>query len=109
MIWQEEKYRSLQGTYPVISLSFAKVKQTSYESARKMIGYIITSLYNQYDVLLDSDKLNEREKEFCRKISADMEEDIAMNTYMNRVTTEMFSYIDVSCEAIPVSGRRREA
>ena len=28
-VWQEEKYRSLQGTYPVISLSFAKVKQTS--------------------------------------------------------------------------------
>ena len=25
-IWQEEKYRALQGTYPVISLSFATVR-----------------------------------------------------------------------------------
>ena len=25
-IWEDEKYRSLQGTYPVISLSFANVK-----------------------------------------------------------------------------------
>ena len=79
-VWQEEKYRSLQGTYPVISLSFAKVKQTSYESARKMIGQIIANLYNQYDYLLDSDKLNEREKEFCRKISDDMEDHIAIDS-----------------------------
>ena len=26
-IWKEEKYRELQGTYPVISLSFANVKE----------------------------------------------------------------------------------
>lgn len=26
-IWKEEKYRRLQGTYPVISLSFANVKE----------------------------------------------------------------------------------
>ena len=26
-VWEEEKYRSLQGTYPVISLSFARVKE----------------------------------------------------------------------------------
>ena len=32
-VWQEEKYRELQGNYPVISLSFAKVKETTYQSA----------------------------------------------------------------------------
>lgn len=34
-VWQEEKYRKLQGTYPVIALSFAKVKENSYVEARK--------------------------------------------------------------------------
>ncbi len=34
-IWQEEKYRKLQGTYPVISISFANVKERTYEQARK--------------------------------------------------------------------------
>ena len=29
-IWQEETYRRLQGTYPVISLSFANVKIGDY-------------------------------------------------------------------------------
>ena len=34
-IWQEEKYRQLQGTYPVIALSFAKAKGISKEHIRK--------------------------------------------------------------------------
>ena len=29
-VWKDEKYRGLQGTYPVIALSFARVKATSF-------------------------------------------------------------------------------
>ena len=53
-IWEQEKYRQIQGTWPVISLSFAKVKETSYLNARKRICQIITDLYNQYDFLPES-------------------------------------------------------
>lgn len=42
------KYRQLQGTYPVISLSFAKVKETDFPNARKKICRIIKDLYNKY-------------------------------------------------------------
>ncbi len=42
-IWKDEKYRRLQGTYPVIVLSFANVKETSYENARKKICQILTN------------------------------------------------------------------
>lgn len=73
-IWQEEKYRKLQGTYPVIALSFADIKETSYRSAQKRICQNITNLYNQHDFLLDSGKLNEKEKEQYQRISADMED-----------------------------------
>lgn len=38
-IWRSEQYRELQGTYPVIFLSFANVKEASYKEARKKIGY----------------------------------------------------------------------
>lgn len=41
-VWREEKYRALQGTYPVISLSFANVKETGYEDARKTICQLLT-------------------------------------------------------------------
>lgn len=34
-IWKDCACRTLQGTYPVISLSFADIKEVSYEQARK--------------------------------------------------------------------------
>ena len=79
-IWQEESYRQLQGTYPVISLSFANVKEVSFSKARKQMCQIITNLYNRYDFLLDSGLLNENEKEIFRKVSAEMEDYIAVNS-----------------------------
>ena len=90
-IWKEEKYRKLQGSYPVISLSFAKVKETSYLSAKKMICQIITNLYNQYDFLLNSGKLNENEREFYGKISADMEDYIAVDS-LNALSNFLMKY-----------------
>lgn len=79
-IWEEETYRKLQGTYPVIPLSFAKVKESSFENTRKMICEIITKLYNQYDFLLDSGKLNEKEKALYQKVSAEMEDYVAADS-----------------------------
>ena len=79
-IWKEEKYRQLQGTYPVISLSFASVKETTFSDARKQICQIITDLYDKNDFLLDSDCLNEREKERFQRVSADMENYLAANS-----------------------------
>ena len=76
-IWQEEKYRRLQGAYPVIALSFAKVKETSYQNARKRICRIIADLYRQFDFLLDSEKLSKRDKELYQIVSADMEDYVA--------------------------------
>ena len=65
-IWQEEAYRQLQGTCPVISLSFANVKESSFPKARKQMCHIITNLYNRYDFLPGSGLLNENEKEIYR-------------------------------------------
>ena len=76
-VWQEEKYRRLQGTYPVIALSFAKVKEVSYLAARKKICRIIADLYRQFEYLEDSEKLTPKEKELYRAVSADMEDHVA--------------------------------
>ena len=46
-IWKEEGYRLLQGAYPVIILSFAKVKTGTFPDTRKQICQIITELYNK--------------------------------------------------------------
>ena len=72
-IWKDEKYRGLQGTWPVISLSFADIKETSFIQARKKMCRIINELYKQFDFLLKTDLLTESEKKDFW-ISADMED-----------------------------------
>ena len=76
-IWKEDKYRELQGTYPVIFISFAPVKEGAFLSAQKKIFFLIAELYNRFDFLLDSGILKEDEKEYYRKVSFDMEANIA--------------------------------
>ncbi len=67
-IWQEEEYRELQGTYPVISLSFANVKETDFETTKIKISKIMQSLYIDYSYLLESEALTDSEKEIFRKM-----------------------------------------
>lgn len=71
-IWKEEKYRKLQGTYPVISLSFASIKDSNYETTRRKICQILSNLYSQYDFLLKGDCLDEKEKKFFESVTVDM-------------------------------------
>ncbi len=76
-IWEKETFRALQGSYPVISLSFADVKETVFAQTRKKICRIIKSLYNKYDFLLEGSLLNDAEKKDFQSISVDMEDNEA--------------------------------
>ena len=79
-IWKEEKYRDMQGKYPVIAMSFADIKETTFPLARKAICHNIQKLYNKYDFLLEGDYLNPAEKELFHKISPEMENYIASDS-----------------------------
>ena len=61
-IWEYDKFRKLQGTYPVISLSFANVKERDYSSTIQRINQIIVDLYHDYGFLRESDALLPEEK-----------------------------------------------
>jgi hypothetical protein len=71
-IWKEQKYKDLQGTYPVIFLSFALVKETSYQSTRERIFQILTSLYNRHHYLLESDKLTAEDIQYFKSVTMTM-------------------------------------
>ncbi len=73
-VWQDEEYRALQGTYPVISLSFANVKEKNYEITRKKICQMLTDLYADHTFLLTSTALEEKDREFFRRVTADMDD-----------------------------------
>lgn len=76
-IWKEEKYRRLQGTYPVISLSFANVKERDYRSAKQRIGQLLTDLYGRNYFLLESGLLTEADKKYFLSVGMDMPEVVA--------------------------------
>lgn len=48
-IWKEEKYRELQGQYPVIFLSFANVKEGNVEAAKMQMKALIARMYEKTD------------------------------------------------------------
>ena len=60
-IWKEEKFRELQGTYPVIFISFADVKQNNYEDAVQKIKNIIVDVYRQNRYLNEQECFTENE------------------------------------------------
>ncbi len=68
------KYRELQGTYPVIFLSFASLKETNYESAVYRMCQLIKMLYKKYLFLTESEVLTEEEKKEYRTMTAEMPE-----------------------------------
>ncbi len=73
-IWEDEKYRALQGTYPVISLSFANVKEQNYQTTRKKICQLITKLYAENAFLLDSGILYETDKSYFKRVTENMDD-----------------------------------
>ena len=73
-IWEEEKYQKMQGTYPVISLSFAKIKENNYQMTRKKICQQLMELYAKNSFLLDGDLLYKTEKEYFNRVNVDMDD-----------------------------------
>ncbi len=72
-IWQKKEYQGLQGTYPVISLSFAGVKEQNYQDSVYQICQILTELYQKHYFLMDSDRLLEEEKLYFRRMAQGVE------------------------------------
>ncbi len=73
-IWNDEKFRGLQGTYPVISLSFANVKERDYQNATCRINQILADLYHKNVFLMEGDLLTEGEKKYFRSVDGGMDE-----------------------------------
>ena len=90
-IWEEEKYQKLQGTYPVISLSFAKIKESNYQMTRKKICRQLTELYAKNAFLLESDLLYETEREYFKSVNVDMD-DADATTALNCLSDYLYRY-----------------
>ena len=90
-IWKEEKYRRLQGTYPVIFLSFANVKANNYKDAREGIIQEIADVYDQYVYLLNDQKVTDHEREVFYKVNESMSDMTAARSLL-RLSSLLFKY-----------------
>ncbi len=90
-IWKEEKYRELQGTYPVIFLSFASVKGDKYELARQQICLKIADIYEENRYLLESNLLSENEINFYKNVNMFMS-DAVLSESINKMCNFLFRY-----------------
>ena len=89
-IWNDEKYRKLQGIYPVIFLSFAGIKGNTFELSKKQIYDKIIELYESNRFLLKSDCMSDTEKaRYISFLEKPMEEDASfklneLSNYLSR-------------------------
>ncbi len=90
-IWTEEKYRKLQGTFPVIALSFADVKSVSFEQAKKKIGLLLTDLYSKYDFLKNENILTEEDRAYWANVSFVMDW-ADMSIAVRRMSNYLYQY-----------------
>ena len=91
-IWTEEKYQKLQGTYPVISLSFARVKETNYEDTRERICQIIRNLYIKFSFLKDSDVLEKADKAYYERILSDTVSNADLTAAVYQISGYLYRY-----------------
>ncbi len=78
-IWQDETYRKLQGTYPVIFLSFAAVKAGNLEDAKTQIKQEIAILYEENRYLLEGNVLSDNERKIYNSTTIQMDDTMAQN------------------------------
>lgn len=84
-IWSEEKYRELQGTFPVIFMTFANVKAVKYADMEYKITKVIADLYEQNRYLLESGLLSGNEREYYESIKPGMDAIVASDAVHSMV------------------------
>ena len=82
-IWKDEKYRELQGTYPVIFLSFASIKQVRYDETVIKIKDELIRMYNEYDYIMKSGIYNANEKMQYQSVCVGMSDTVAQEALKN--------------------------
>ena len=117
-IWNDEKYRQLQGTYPVISLSFASVKERNFEMTRKKICQLIANLYDKNSFLLSSGVMKENDIRYFKRVSEEMDDSDAslslhqladyLSRYYGKKVIILLDEYDTPMQEAYVNGFRNE-
>jgi hypothetical protein len=67
-IWENEKYRAMQGQFPVVFISLKDVKHSSLEKTLGAFRKLVAKEYEHHRYLLEKELLTEREKKLFHKV-----------------------------------------
>ncbi len=94
-VWEDEeygeKYRALQGKFPVIFLSFADVKEPTFEEAKRKIKQILVKTYSECTKPLDEGIMTVQDVRYLNSVSMEMKNDVA--------TFSLKNLSDIMCRA----------
>lgn len=90
-IWKQEEYQKLQGTYPVIFLSFADIKQTNGKDAVQKIKKSIANVCQQFETVLENGDFSEIQRSEFAKISPDMD-DVTAQSALQDLSQYLYEY-----------------
>ena len=94
-IWQcGEEYRSHQGKYPVIFLTFKDVKFDTWDVTIDKIRGLLQEEYGRHQELLNSDKLSQYEKEYFTKIISATANEVELTSSLERLSKMLASHYD---------------
>lgn len=94
-IWQcGEEYRSHQGKYPVIFLTFKDVKFDTWDATIEKIRGLLQEEYGRHQELLNSDKLSQYEKEYFTKIISATANEVELTSSLERLSKMLASHYD---------------
>ena len=89
-IWNDEKYRQLQGTYPVIFISFAEIKANNFKDTNNVMVSVINDVYKQHSYLLEDAILTDAERNLFRQL-----DDYSKNTNVDKDISNEIIYRSV--------------
>ncbi len=86
-VWEDERMRSLQGTYPVIFMSFAGVKsgyvkgeetrQKNVDAVKETVKQLLFDMYTKYRYIMQSEKFDDNDREFYASVNDNMTDKMA--------------------------------
>ncbi|MBO5609825.1 MAG: AAA family ATPase [Eubacterium sp.] len=95
-IWKEKKFRQIQGTYPVIFLSFANVKYTDIESTKKAINGLLYELYIKNRKIMEADCFSDDDRILFKQVNEGMDDSDAAQS-LRRLCEWLDRYYGKKC------------
>ena len=95
-IWEDDKYRHIQGTLPVIFLTFAGVKHNTYEKMRCSINRLIKKTFDSYSWLKEEPWFSDSDRSFFSMVDINMDDPIASDS-LNTLCGWLYRYYGKKC------------